>query len=218
MPRGRFPLAELHPGFRAPSPTVTRARSRMHVTRGPGRGGRAVTPLPGPSPGAPSSGLDPVRPRLWSVEAVQAAREGRDSRIDSSTRSPKPTSRRSRPASCAASIRVSTVLAVRMRTPHGDRGPRRPGAAGRARLPSPSITYAACALSSAATGGRSASEVSRPPIPEDLVLVPIAPRRSNRLVPLAPHERPRSPPVRALADSANELTALSQLRKAPVRP
>ncbi|MFJ9850589.1 LysR family transcriptional regulator [Streptomyces sp. NPDC101150] len=48
-------------------------------------------------------------------------------------------------------------------------------------------------------------EVSRPLVPDDLVLVRITPHHSRRLVLCGPRERPWSPAVRALVDSVAQL-------------
>ncbi|WP_171170730.1 LysR substrate-binding domain-containing protein [Streptomyces sp. I05A-00742] len=50
-------------------------------------------------------------------------------------------------------------------------------------------------------------EVSRPLVPDDLVLVRLAPCHSRRLVLCGPRERPWSPAVRALVDSVPRLPA-----------
>ncbi|MFG2206370.1 LysR family transcriptional regulator [Streptomyces sp. NPDC048638] len=48
--------------------------------------------------------------------------------------------------------------------------------------------------------------IARPLVPADLVLVPIEPHHSRRLVLCGPDERPWSPAVRALVDSVDRLT------------
>ncbi|MET7916420.1 LysR family transcriptional regulator [Streptomyces avermitilis] len=48
-------------------------------------------------------------------------------------------------------------------------------------------------------------EVSRPLIPQDLVLVPVTPHHSRRLVLCGPRKRPWPPAVRALVDSVGRL-------------
>ncbi|MYZ16107.1 LysR family transcriptional regulator substrate-binding protein, partial [Streptomyces sp. SID337] len=51
------------------------------------------------------------------------------------------------------------------------------------------------------------SEVARPLLPADLVLVPVSPRAARRLVLSGPRGRARHPAVRALAESAVGLLA-----------